>query len=87
MILGGGTTPGSNDTTLTATAKYSINLAQLLIKFVLSLPYNESNSFLFENATKIYKFKSKNSEIKDYTQWLGDISKDFTINNMKKRQG
>ena len=86
LILGEGTTPGSNDTTLTATAKYPINLTQLLIKFVLSLPYNESNSFLFVNSTRIYKFKSKNSEIKDYTQCLGDISKDFTINNMKKWQ-
>ena len=26
----------------------------------------------------------KNSEIKDYTLCLGNISKDFTINNMKK---
>ena len=26
----------------------------------------------------------KNSDIKDYTLCLGNISKDFTINNMKK---
>ena len=37
------------------------------------------------NATKIYQFKVKNSEIKDYAQCLGDISKDLTINNMKKQ--
>ena len=28
----------------------------------------------------------KNSEIKDYTLCFGNISKDFTINNMKKKQ-
>ena len=28
----------------------------------------------------------KNSEIKDYTLCLGNISKDFTINNMNKKQ-
>ena len=28
--------------------------------------------------------KQKNSEIKDYALCLGNVSKDFTINNMKK---
>ena len=32
--------------------------------FVLSLHYNGSNSFLFVNATKIYQFKAKDSEVK-----------------------
>ena len=36
------------------------------------------------NATEIYLFKSKDSEIKYYTLCLGNISKGFTINNMKK---
>ena len=52
---------------------------------LLSLHYNESNSFLFVNATKIYQFKAKDSEIKDYTLCLGNISKDFAINNMEKQ--
>ena len=46
--------------------------------------YNGSNSFLFVNATEIYQFKAKDSEIKAYTLCLGNTSKDFTINNMKK---
>ena len=33
-------------------------------------------SFLFVNAKKIYQFKGKNSEIKDYALCLGNISKD-----------
>ena len=44
----------------------------------------EATVFLFVNATKIYKFKVKDSEIKDYTQCLGSTSKDFIINNLKK---
>ena len=52
--------------------------------FALSLHYNRSNSFAFINATKIYLFEAKDSEIKDYTLCLGNISKDFTINNIKK---
>ena len=31
-----------------------------------------------------YQFKAKNSEIKDYILCLVNISKEFTINNMKK---
>ena len=40
-------------------------------------------SFLFINATKVYQFKAKNCEIKDYALCLDNISKYFTI-NMKK---
>ena len=42
---------------------------------------------MFVNATKVYQFKAKNSEIKDYARCLGNISKDFTINNLKKKTG
>ena len=35
----------------------------------------------------MYQFKAKNSEIKYYTICLSNISKDFTINNMKKKTG
>ena len=38
----------------------------------------------FVNGTKIYQFKAKNSDRKDYTLCLGNISKDFTTNKMKK---
>ena len=68
------------DTTLTTEAIYAINFTQPNKRFVLSLHYNGSNSFLFVNATKIYQFKAKNSKIKYYALSLGDISKDFTIN-------
>ena len=84
LILGEGPTQGLDDTTLRAEAKYPMNFTQPGKRFVLSLHYNGSNSFLFVNATKVYQFKAKNSEIKDYALCLGNVSKGFTINNMKK---
>ena len=45
--------------------------------------YNESNR-LFVNATEIYQWKSKVSEIKDFTLSLGNVSKKFAIINMNK---
>ena len=54
LIVGRGPTQGLDDTTLTAEAKCPINFTQPRKRFVLSLHYNGSNSFLFVNATKIY---------------------------------
>ena len=84
LILFEGPTLGLDDTSLTAGAKYPINYAQSGKRFVLSLYYDESNSFLFANAAKVYQFKAKNSEIKYYVLCLSNILKDFTINNMNK---
>ena len=84
LILGEGPTQGLDDTTLTAKAKYPISFTQSGKRFVLSLHYNGSNSFLFVNAIKVYQFNAKNSKIIDYALCLGNISKDFTINNLKK---
>ena len=54
---------------------------------MLSLHYNGSNSFLFANAVKMYQFKAKDSEIKPYSfHKMSHISKDFTLNNMKKNR-
>ena len=51
--------------TLTAEAKHPINFTQSGERFVLSLHYNGSNSFLFVNpakATKVYQFKAKSKQ-------------------------
>ena len=79
-------TQGLNNTTLTAESQYSINFKGPNIKCCLSLHYNTSNSFLFVNATKIYQFKAKESEITKYPLCLGNISGDFSANNMKKKK-
>ena len=75
-----------NDTTLTVEAQYSINFSRSNRKFCLIQHYNGSNSFVFVNATKIYQFKVKDSEIKNYPLCLGNISGDFSAYNMKKKK-
>ena len=52
--------------------------------FCLSLHYSGANSYLFVNGTEIYKFKAKDSEIVATPLCLGNISKDWSADNMKK---
>ena len=65
LILFEGLLQGLDDTTLTAEAKYPISFTQSNRRFVLSLHYNGSDSFLFVDATKIYQFRAKDSQIKN----------------------
>ena len=48
--------------------------------------YNGANSDLFVNGTEIYKFKAKDSKIIESPLCLGNISKDFSVDNMKKTE-
>ena len=83
LVLGIGPTQGLEHT-LTAEKMYSINLTVTNKKFCLSLHYNGANSYLFANGTEIYKFKAKDSEIVVGPICLGNISKDWSVDNMKK---
>ena len=53
-------------------------------KFCLRLHYNGANSYLFVNSTEIHKFKAKDSETVATPLCLGNISKDWTVDNIKK---
>ena len=46
--------------------------------------YNGAKSYLFINGTEIIKFKAKDSEITAYPLCLGNISKDWSVDNVKK---
>ena len=50
----------------------------------MSLHYSGANSYLFVNGREIHKFKAKDSEIVTYLLCLGNILKDFSVDNMKK---
>ena len=63
---------------------YSINFTLTKKKFCLSLHYNGANSYLFVNGTEIYKFKAKDSKIFLGPICLANISKDWSVDNMKK---
>ena len=83
LVLGKGPTQGLEHT-LTAEKMYSINFTVTKNKFCLSLHYNGTNSYLFVNGRKIVKFKVKDSEIVAIPLCLGNISKDWSVDNMKK---
>ena len=63
---------------------YSINFTEKNKTFCVSLHYNGANSYLFVNGTEIYKFEAKDSEIVASPLCLGNISKDWLIDNVKK---
>ena len=86
LVIGISSTQELDDTTLTGEDQYSINFSRSNRKFCLSLHYNGSNSFLFAKSTKKYQFKAKDSKIKKYLLCLGNISKRFSANNMKKNK-
>ena len=49
----------------------------------MSFHYNGADSYLFVNGTETIKFKAKDSEITPYKLCLGNISKDWSVDNMK----
>ena len=84
LVLGKDFVQGLDNTTIYAEKLYSINFTENNKKFSLSLHYNGANSYLFVNGTEIHKFKAKDSEIVASPLCLGNISKDFSVDNMKK---
>ena len=84
LILGKGPTQGLEHTQ-TAEKMYSINFTMTRKTFCLILHYNgAANSYLFVNGKEIHKVKAKDSEIVTTPICLGNISKDWLIDNMKK---
>ena len=83
LVLGKGPTQGLEHT-LTAEKIYLINSVVSKKKFCLSLHYNGANSYLLVNGTEIYKFKANDSEIVATPLCLENISKVWSIDNMKK---
>ena len=63
---------------------YPMNCTKHNTKFCLSLHYYGANTYLFFNGTEIIEFKAKDCEIVTYPLCLGNISKDFSMINMKK---
>ena len=83
LVLGKGPTQGL-ERTLTAEKIYSISFTITNKKLCLSLHCNWANSYLFVNGIETYKFKAKDSEILVGPICLGNISKDWSADNMKR---
>ena len=84
LALGKDFIQGINGTAIYPEKLYSINFTENNRKFCLSLHYNGANSYLFVSGTEIHKFKVKDSEIVARPLCLGNISKDFSVGNIKK---
>ena len=83
LILGKDPTQGLEHA-LNAEKIYSINFTATGKKFCLSLYYNGANSYLFVNGTEIIKFKATGSEIVATQLCLGNISKEWSVDNIVK---
>ena len=83
LILGKRPTQGLGKHSLTAEKMYSIKFT-LTKKTFLSLHYNVANGYLFVNGREIYKLKAKDSKIAAILLCLGNISKDWSVDNMKR---
>ena len=63
---------------------YSISFTECNKTFRLSLHYNGVKSYSFVNGKEIHKFKAKDSDIVATPLCLVNISKDWSVDNMKK---
>ena len=85
LILGKGSTLGPTlKHKLTSEKLYLSNFTKHNTKFCWILHYNGANSCLFVNGTEIIKFKARDAEIVAYPVFLGNISKEFSVDNVKK---
>ena len=84
LVFGKRPTQGLDNATITAEAKHPINFTESRYRFVLSLHYYGSNSFLFVNTVKIGQLKSKIFRSKIFLLFLGNISNDSILDNMNK---
>ena len=84
LVLGKGFTQGLDNATIYAEKIHPINFTKTNTKFFLSLHYNGSNSYLFVNVTEIHNFKTKDSKIIASPISSGNISRDFSVDDMEK---
>ena len=82
LIFGKGPTQGLEHR-LSAEKIYSINFTEHSRKFCLRLYYSGTNNYLFVNVTEIIKFKAKDSEIVATPLCLGNISRDWSVDNVR----
>ena len=83
LVLGKGPSEGLEHI-LTTGKMCSINFTVTKKRFCLSLNYNGVNSYLFVYDIEIYIFRANDSEIVATPLCLGNISKDWPVDNMRK---
>ena len=84
LILGKGPTQGLEHI-MAAEKMYSINFMENNKNFVRALIIMKQRViYLFVNGTEIHKFKANDSKVAAITLCLANISKDWSVESMKK---
>ena len=73
-----------NDTTIYAEKMYYRNFTNPGKKFVLSLHYNDNNSYLYVNGNQELKFKAKTDQLVKEKLCLGNLSDQWTTSESEK---
>ena len=84
FISGDGFVQGINDMTLYAEKIYSQNFTQPNKKFVLSLHYNDNDSYLFINGKQELKFKAKRDQSIKEKLCIGNLTDQWTTSQSEK---
>ena len=82
--MGDGLTKGINDTTLYVEKKYFRNFTEYGFKFVLSLHYNNDDTYLFVNGRQELKFKCKTDQLVKEKLCIGNLSDQWTASESEK---
>ena len=82
--MGDGFLQGINDMTLYAEKIYSQNFTQSNKKFVLSLHYNDNDSYLFINGNQELKLKAKPGQSIKEQLCIGNLSNQWTTSESEK---
>ena len=61
-----------------------LNTLSVLANRKINLHYNRIESYSFVNGVKICQLKAKNTELNAYQLCLGNISKYFKVDNLKR---
>ena len=83
-VMGKALAQGINDTTIYVEKSFYRNFSDPGKKFVLSLHYNDDNSYLLVNGRQELKFKAKNNQIIDEKLCLGNLSSEWTTSESEK---
>ena len=86
-VMGKGFVQGINDTKLYAEKVYSQNFTQLNKEFVLSLHYNDDNSYLVINGKQELKFKCKTDQLAKEKLCIGNLSNNWSPIEAQKKLG
>ena len=83
-LMGDGLTQGINDTTLYAEKNYWRSFTNPGRKFIVSLHYNDDESYFFVNGRQELKFKAKTDQLVKEKLCIGNLSDQWTTIESEK---